>query len=95
MQWRQKFLQSGKKEDPAKGISFHSSVRRAHPTSLEELDGGDFERVALYFARDVDTQVIFLVGCLERFGDFAVASGVEFDELFVTGEDAIAACLAL
>jgi hypothetical protein len=32
MQWRQKFLQSGKKEDPAKGISFHSSVRRAHPT---------------------------------------------------------------
>jgi hypothetical protein len=39
--------------------------------------------------------VIFLVGCLERFGDFTVASGVEFDELFVTGEDAIAACLAL
>jgi hypothetical protein len=39
--------------------------------------------------------VIFLVGCLERLGDFAVASGVEFDELFVTGEDAIAACLAL
>src|ERR1700739_709650 len=68
---------------------------QARPTPLEQFDGSDFEGVALYFARDVDTQVIFLVGCLERCGHFAVASGVEFDELLVAGEDAITACLAL
>ena len=32
------------------GISFHSCVRRAHLASLEELDGGDFERIAIYLA---------------------------------------------
>jgi hypothetical protein len=42
------------------GVSIQSSVCRVNSAPLQELDGGNFERVALYFACDVDSQVIFL-----------------------------------
>jgi hypothetical protein len=65
------------------------------PRYLLQRDGGDLYAVTLDIAGNVGAEVVLFCGSLEGRDDLLVAFGIEFQELLITGDDAVPAGLAL
>ncbi len=65
------------------GEEYSPAHKVAGVAGLQQLDRGDFQRIALHVPADVHAQVVLLVRGLESFHDLCVSLGIELQVVLV------------